>query len=505
MIPQGVFTGDDVANAKSINADVLIIGSGAGGATMAAELAEAGFDVAVVEEGNYYTTDYFSADTSKMLRTLYRDAGATVAVGNPPVLYQEGRVVGGSSVINGAMSWRTPDRILADWQSDLGLDEFALAKLEPYFERVERRISVGYQDPHTIGRDNALLKEGAEALGWETIPNLRNQVHCAGSNNCAFGCPTGAKQSTLVTYIRRALHFGAKIYTQTRVDKLTFKRKKVTGATATVTTSEGKKKKVKFHAKIVVSSCGSIHTPSLLMRSGLKHPELGKNLSLHPNCKVTAIFDEPVRGWEGVHQGFQVREFSEEGIFFAAVNIPPSILALSLPFKGKKLGSIMERYDRMLIAGLLTEDSTRGSVKNMPGGTPQAFYDLNDQDFSLIQTGLSRLGKLLFKVGAKEIILPFEGAPICTDQRSLDDAVARAKKKHAEVVTVHLMGTAKTSRHPNRGVVDSFGRVHDTSGLFVADASIFPGPIGVNPAETIQALSTHHAAYIIDNRGTYLR
>ena len=157
--PHGVFTRADLQHDTVLDCDVAIVGSGAGGATMAAELAEAGFDVVVLEEGSYYGTRDFTADTSAMVRQLYRDGGATMAIGNPPILFQEGRAVGGSTVINGGMSWRTPESILERWRTSDGLD-ISPAQMEPYFERVERRIHVAPMDASAIGIDNQLLKKG---------------------------------------------------------------------------------------------------------------------------------------------------------------------------------------------------------------------------------------------------------------------------------------------------------------------------------------------------------
>jgi choline dehydrogenase-like flavoprotein len=295
--------------------------------------------VIVLEEGSYYQTRDFTADNSAMARQLYRDGGATAALGNPPILYQEGSAVGGSTVINGGMSWRTPDKILARWDRELGMTGIA-RDLEQYFARVERRIHVATMDRDVIGTDNLLLKQGADAKGWKVIDNLRNQVHCVGSNRCAFGCPTGAKQSALVSYIPRALHFGARVYADIRVDTITRHGKRATGVVGTV---KGTSHRVTVRARLVVASCGAIHTPALLARSGFRSPsgQLGHNLSMHPNVKVVAIFDRPITGWKGTHQAFQVREFQDQGLLFAAVNLPPSILAMSFAQRGAALGALI--------------------------------------------------------------------------------------------------------------------------------------------------------------------
>ncbi|MBX3161982.1 MAG: GMC family oxidoreductase [Deltaproteobacteria bacterium] len=500
--PPGVFTRHDHHGDTVVDADVVVIGSGAGGSTVAAELAEAGFDVIVVEEGSYYQTRDFTADTSAMVRQLYRDGGATMAIGNPPVMYQEGRAVGGSTVINGGMSWRTPDKILARWEREAGLAGIA-KDLEPHFARVEKRIHVAGMDAEAIGKDNHLLKRGADAKGWQIIGNLRNQAHCAGSNRCAFGCPTGAKQSSLVSYVPRALHYGARIYADVRVDKITRHGKRATGVIGTV---RGTPHRLAVRAKLVVSACGAIHTPALLHRSGFRTPsgQLGHNLSMHPNVKVVAIFDEQVTGWRGAHQAFQVREFQDQGLVFAAVNLPPSVLAMSFPHRGAALGQLMDQYDRMVVAGMLCEDTATGRVRTIDG-KPQAFYQLAEADAANLQRGVGLLSDLLFAAGAKRILLPFQGAP---DLLSADDARRLMDRKIPakgwEVVTVHMMGTARMGTDRARHVTDAFGAVHDTDRLMVADASLFPTPIGVNPMETIMALATRAAGHVIDNARRYL-
>jgi choline dehydrogenase-like flavoprotein len=503
-----VFTRADIHGDTVVDCDVVVVGSGAGGAPVAAELAEAGFDVAIVEEGSYYQTRDFTADTSAMVRQLYRDGGATIAIGNPPIMFQEGRAVGGSTVINGGMSWRTPDDILARWRDEAGLDDLTPQQLEPYYERVEKRIHVAPMDEAAIGNDNWLLKKGADAKGWKIVGNLRNQVHCAGSNRCPFGCPTGAKQSALVSYIPRALHFGARVYADVRVDRISFHGKRATGVIGAVRDADGRKlHNVVVRAKLVVAACGAIHTPALLARSGVhsRSGELGGNLSLHPNVKVIAMFDEDVTSWKGAHQAFQVREFADQGLgCFASVNIPPSILAMSLPHRGAQLGQLMDQYNHLIVAGLLCEDTTTGRVKTI-NGRPQAFYQLAERDAANMQRGLVLLSELLFAAGATRVLLPFHHA---RELHSADEAHRVLDRpvptKGWEVVTVHMMGTARMGTDRLRSVTDAFGFVHDVDRLLVADASLFPSPCRVNPMETIMALATRAAGHVIDNSRRYV-
>jgi choline dehydrogenase-like flavoprotein len=500
--PRGLFTRDDLHGDTVLDCDVVVVGSGAGGAPVAAELAEAGYDVIVIEEGSYYATRDFTADASAMIRQLYRDGGATVALGNPTILLQEGRAVGGSTVINGGMSWRTPDDIVARWRDEAGVD-ISPAELEPYFERVERRVHVAPMDEEAIGRDNWLLKRGADAKGWKIVGNLRNQVHCVGSNRCAFGCPTGAKQSALVTYLPRALHYGARVYADVRVDRITMHGKRATGVRGTSTNGDD----VVVRAKLVVAACGAIHTPALLSRSGLKARSgmVGRNLSLHPNIKVVAIFDEDVTSWQGAHQAFQVREFADQGLgCFAAINMPPSILAMSFPQRGAALGDLMAAYNHMVLAGLSCEDTSTGRVRTI-GGRPQPFYQLAQRDAANMQRGLVLLSELLFAAGARRVLLPFRATRELhgpDDARRLLDEPIRPSDW--EVVTVHMMGTARMGGDRTAAVTDSFGFVHDVDRLLIADASVFPTACRVNPMETIMALATRSAGHVIDNAQRYV-
>jgi len=490
----GAFTGAAEVPGE-IACDAVVVGSGAGGSVVAAELAEAGWDVVVLEEGPHIPTDRFSPDALTAFRTLYREGGLTTMLGVPPVSFAEGRCVGGSTTVNGGMAWRTPDAVLDGWRREHGLDP---AELEPLFDRVERRLSVALQDAGSIGRDQHLLRAGAEKLGWAVVDNRRAQVHCGGCNACVLGCPTGAKQSALVSYLPRAVAFGARVVSDCRVDRVLRDRKRATGVGATA--SDGRRLVVR--APVVVVAAGALQTPHLLRRSGFRAPsgQLGRNLAVHPGANVAALFDEPVRGWEGVHQAYQVREFAGDGVLMAAVNLPPGLVAGSLRLDRDALGPVMARYDRMVSAGVLVDDTATGRVRSVRG-RPVVRYDLSVADARRLVVAVADLCRLLLAAGAVRVHLPFAGAaPVESD----DDAV-RLRAREIEpaqmgVSTVHLMGTARMGADPVRAVCDLGGAVYDAAGLYVADASLFPGPVGLNPQETVMALATLVARGLITGR-----
>jgi choline dehydrogenase-like flavoprotein len=501
----GITRGVDVTADLRIDCDVVIVGSGAGGATMAAELADAGIDVVIVEEGGYHPTQTFSSRTGRATRALYRSAGAELALGSPPVLFSQGRCVGGSTVVNGGMSWRTPERVLDRWAAEEGIPAIRAADMEPHFAKAERRISVALQDPETIGRDSQLLKAGADALGWRIIPNLRNQVHCAGSNNCTNGCPTGAKQSMLVTSIPRALGRGARLFADCRAERITWSGRRATGVEARFAGSGGRDgARLTVTAKVVVTAGGAVQTPALLMRSGIRHPRLGRDLTLHPNAGVVAFFDEEVLGWQGVHQAYQVRQFIDDGILLTAVNLAPSLLAMGLPGYGRELAAMMAEYNHIVTAGCLIEDTGTGRVRNVPGLGPQVTYQLTDTDAKRVVQGAGYIAELMLAAGARRVLLPFAGAPEVRDLAGLRAIVDRpVSRAGMELFTVHLMGTARMSADPRRGVTDRFGACHDAPNLLVADASLLPTSIGVNPMETIISLVMRNAQHLVEHRERY--
>jgi choline dehydrogenase-like flavoprotein len=505
--PAGLTQQSDVTGNLHVECGVVIVGSGAGGATMAAELAEAGIDVVMIEEGGYHPTESFTAEGSRALRNLYRDGGGGIAVGRPSVLFAEGRCVGGSTVVNGGMSWRTPPQVLDRWATEGHVSGISEKEMEPYFAKVESRISVGFQDPETIGRDSELLKAGADAKGWNIIPNRRNQLHCAGTNNCNSGCPTGAKRSMLVTSVPRALNRGARLFADCRVDRVTRRGPAVTGVSGHFVRPGGQPgPKLTVHAQAVVVAGGAIQTPALLIRSGFRSAskQLGRNLYLHPNAMVVAFFDEDVTGWHGVHQAFQVREFIDDGILITAVNLAPSLLAAGVRAHGRELGELMADYNHIVTAGCLVEDTGTGRVRNVPGLGPQVFYQITDEDAARVVRGVQLTAEAMFAAGARRVLLPFDDAPDVHDPGELRRLLARpVPKRSMELFTVHLMGTARMSEDPRRGVVGSFGEFHGVPGLFVTDASLFPGPIGINPMETIIALAMRNAQRLIERRGQY--
>jgi choline dehydrogenase-like flavoprotein len=484
-----------------LECDVVVVGSGAGGAVVAAELAEAGLDVVVLEEGGYYPTESFTTSTAEMLIRLYRESGATATVGRSPVVYAEGRCVGGSTTVNGAMAFRAPDRVVDDWAWALGQPDLG-EELGRHYGRVERLLSVTGQDPGSVGRDQELLRDGARALGWRVVDNTRAQVHCVGCNVCTWGCPTGAKQSTLVSYLPRAMRFGAAVWSDCRVDRIVFESDRAVGVVGRTTVPVGAVSprptvQVRVRARRVVVAGGAVQTPALLQRSGVRSAALGRHLALHPGLAVAALFDEPVVGWRGAHQAYQVREFQDDGIVMAAVNVPPSLVARAMPVDGADLAEMMSSYDRIVTAGVLVEDTSRGRVRAVGRDGALVTYRLEQRDVDTIVRGTLLLTRALLAAGATTVHVPLGGSQAVRTTTDVE-RLARGRWRAGDMVTntVHLMGTARLGADPATSVCDPWGSVRGRTGLSVADASLFPTPIGVNPMLTVQALATRVATQV---------
>jgi len=465
--------------ARVLEADVCVIGAGAGGAVVAAELAEGGADVVVLEQGPRHDADRFSARPIEMMARLYRDGGQGMTLGSPPIILPLGRGLGGTTLVNSGTCFRTPAPVLERWREAFGLEALTEQALDPCFARVEQALSVAEVTPELAGANAAVARRGAEALGWSHGYLRRNAKGCVGSGVCAFGCPTSAKQHTGIMYVPRAEAAGARILTGADVRRIVVEGGRARGVEARVAGG-----RLEVRAPDVVVAAGTIHTPLLLARSGLgaTSGQLGRNLALHPATAAFALMDEVVDMAKGVPQSFYVDEFAAEGIIFEGVAGPPSYVAMSLPLTGRRHAEAMANYRHLAVFGLMVSDSSRGSVRAL-GGRPLIRYDLEEADVARFRVGIARLEQLLRAAGAREVYLPLPHGV----------APERARARDLKPMAFHPLGTARADARPAHGVVDGELALHGVRGVHVADGSVVPSSLGVNPQLTIMALATRLA------------
>jgi choline dehydrogenase-like flavoprotein len=490
-----IVSGRAIAGERTVRVDACVVGSGAGGAVAARELAEGGMRVAMLEEGEWRDTDDFNARPREMVPRLYRDGGQSATVGTPPIILPLGRGVGGTTVVNSGTCFRTPATVLERWGRELGLDELTEAELDPFFRRVERELNVSQVPPDLAGRSAEVVRRGVKRLGWSGDYIYRNARGCVGSGVCAFGCPTAAKQHVGITYVPHAWAAGATTYTGARARSIELRGGRARAVVAR-TIAGGR---LRVECEHVVVACGAIHTPLLLRRSGLRAARLGRNLAIHPATAVRAWFDEEIDMWRGVPQSYYVDEFVEEGIMLEGAAGPPDQIAMSLPGHGAPLAQLMVRYRSMSQFGVMVSDSSRGEVRRLLG-RPLIRYDLNQRDADLFKRGLERLAEIYWAAGAREVVLPVRGLPTLRGGDSAPLREARIRPRDLELMAFHPLGTAAAGRDPRRSVVDGSGRVHGVRGLHVADASVLPSSPGVNPQITIMALSTRLAFGLLGAR-----
>jgi choline dehydrogenase-like flavoprotein len=291
------------------------------------------------------------------------------------------------------------------------------------------------------------------------------------------------------------MRFGATVWTGCRAERVLFQGKRAVGVLVEV---DGRRLTVR--ARHVVVAAGGVQTPALLQRSRISDPsaQIGRNLTLHPGAGVAAVFEERVDGWTGAHQSYQVREFEEEGIILAAVNFPPSLVTRMIGLNGTELTEEMALYPGMVTAGVLVEDTGTGRVRAAGSRNVAVTYPVTPRDAARITRALTLLCEALFSAGARRIHLPTSG-PAVTSPTDLHRTLAGPiHPGRIDLTTVHLMGTARLGADPTLSVCDPHGAVHGTIGLSVADASLFPGAVGVNPQLTVMALATRVAGRIID-------
>jgi choline dehydrogenase-like flavoprotein len=487
----GIVRGETIAGALELRADAVVIGSGAGGAPAAKELAEGGMRVIVLEDGDHHSADEMTARPRDELPRLYRDAGQTVTLGTPPITLPIGRGIGGTTLVNSGTCFRTPAEVLDRWRREL---EFDLGNMAPWFERVEREINVVRVPLEIAGRNALLAKRGADALGWSGGFLLRNVRGCVGSGVCAFGCPTSAKQHTGITYVPKAWDAGATTYTRTRAQRILMRGRRARSVLAT-TPAGGR---VRINADVFVVSAGTIHTPGLLAHSGLgRHSgQLGRNLSIHPATAVWALFEEPVDIGRGVPQAYYVDEFASEGIMFEGIGGPPDYVALAMPFMGDRQRELMLRYRHLAQLGLMVCDRSRGRVISALG-RPIIRYDLSTHDVETFKRGLERLVTLWWAAGASSVLLPLAGLTELHDKDAALLRKLRLRARDLKLMAFHPLGTARAGGDPRSNVVDSDLRVNGTDNVWVSDGSVVPSPLGVNPQETIMALATRLAFHLL--------
>lgn len=486
-------------NSGQRKTQVLIVGSGAGGAVTALELAGRGFDVLVLEEGARHGLDAYGAPPTEAMGRLYRRRGMTPILGRTPIGYVEGRCMGGSTEINSGFWHRTPPEILLRWKAQYDLADATPEELRPHFEWAEGHIRASLSET-PWPKSTQVFGRGIEAMGWSFQEVPRMAQGCANTNACASGCPTGAKQGMTRSLIPAAEAAGARFLAGCRVKFLLRERGRVAGVLASVVREDGTSEIVRIDAENVFVCAGPTETPALLRRSGIKS-RIGDSLRIHPMLKVAARFDESIDAERSVLPLLQVKEFWPEislgGGFFTAGH-----LAMGLSENWPTLRGKMKDHEKMASYYVAVRGTSRGSVRPsiLDEEGCRIRYEIGEEDLINLSKGLARLATLLLAAGAKEVYPSVYGIPAIDSRveaaRWLDE---RLNRSALSLTTVHAFSTCPIGERADRCAADSFGKVHRYENLFVNDASILPDSPGVNPQGSIMALARRNAIHFAES------
>lgn len=491
---------------------VLVIGSGAGGGVVAGELAQAGYDVLVLEAGPYYHGVDFTQREVEMMGRLY-DARGALSTRDGSISLLAGACLGGGTTVNWAGAFRTPDYILEEWAREHDAPHFVGPDFQRSLDAVAQALSVNTDYPRHNGQNEA-LRDGSARLGQATRLIPRNEkglsdsdAHFQGLGFSTLGDAHGIKQGTLNTYLRTAATHGARLLPDTRAERVTTAAGRATGAAAVHRTADGRLVRITVRAERVVVAGGAIQTPALLLRSGLRHPHLGRHLHLHPTVVVGAHYPQPMHSWYGpsmsvVNDTFARLRGTNFGVKLETPPTHPGLLAMVLPWLGgAQHRDLLQAADHLGSFIVLTRDRDGGRVRTDRQGAPLIDYRLSDFDRQHLLTGVRAAAEIHVAAGAHAVYLPHGTLPVLRAHQGTAhnpevlDQLARLRwqPNRFGLFSAHQMSTCRLGGQARTHPLRPSGETVEVPGLYVADGSAFPACSGVNPMLTIMALA-HYTA-----------
>ena len=494
-----------VTGSTIVDADVCVVGSGAGGGVVAALLAAAGRRVVVLEAGSGdQGAEYDQREITGMQR-LYLDRGTT-ATRDLGIAMLAGSALGGGTAVNWQTSLRLPDFVRDEWAERSGIRAFGAQEFTRALDAVCERLGVGDAES-VVNANNLPLERGCAALGFRTTRIPRNSRGCdlEQCGYCMFGCRIGGKQSTTNTYLLDAQRDGdCVVIASCRAESIRLDRGAVAGVDAIGADGSGARHPVRVNAPLVVAAAGALETPALLLRSGVRHGHIGRNLHLHPTTAVAGRYAELIRGWVGAPQTVLCDEFARYrgnyGFRLEAAPVHPGLIAMALPWHGARAHrATMQHAAHVGALIVLARDRGTGRVRIDGEGRPVADYAVGRMERELLREGIATAARVHWAAGADEIHSLHTREHAFRrggSARSIDIGTFCARLLRAPVhgnrcalFSAHQMGTCRMGSEVREAVCDERGRVRGVRGLFVADASLFPASSGVNPMITVMAIA----------------
>lgn len=486
---------EDAKGDHELEADVAIVGTGPGGAAIGRVLAEAGKRVVFLEEGP--ARPVFRPNMAHTMRYHMQENGAMIALGAAAVNVAAGRGVGGGSLINSAICWRTPDHVLDGWVDVLGGDDrFSVANMAPVYDEIEQIIEVTRTSEAIAGQNNKLIVRGAKKLGLPGGLLNRNTPRCVGCGICNWGCPSGGKASVDTNLLQRAMAAGAIIQADTYVTRVRHSGGKVTGVAGIVRHQDTRQRvgTVTVHADTVVLAAGAVGTPRLLHQTDLADTlgdRVGKGLHLHPGNAVLGLCDFEVRMWTGATQGAYFEDPELPGVLPHTLSMPPGALLLTMGGVGPEARANIQKAPYMAGCVVMISDKGEGEVGIKSDGRADITYWFEPEDEENLRKGMRRTAEVLVAGGVKKLLIPIAGVGFVDTIDEAFAAIDAAKiTDYTAMYAAHPMATCRMGTSIENSVIGPDGQAHGLKNLYIADGSIFPTSLGVNPQLTIMTMAT---------------
>lgn len=506
VIEQGRHSAAD----RKLAADVVVVGTGAGGGMAAMELARRGASVIALEEGPLLSPPDMSQLEDEMMAKLYQERGARTTA-DLAIRVIGGRCIGGSTVHNINLCKRIPSELLELWRSQHAVSGASEAELRPVFDSVERDLSVKPIPEEWRNPNNRVLERGVRALGWKGGGLSHNREGCQRIGFCEIGCPYDSKQNSAKILIPDAVHHGARVLSDVRVTRIVHDGREVFGVRAQTLAKDGTPRHaLEISAPVVVLAGSAIGSAALAYQSALPDPfdRLGRGLRLHPGIAVAGWFGERIEGWKGIPQSYECTELleftpgSDRRVWITTVFAHPIGAAVMLPGFGPRHRAWMLRYPEIAVLTAMIHDETSGRVGVRRDGRPLIDYRISEPDIHQLALGIRACARLLFAAGAKRVLVP-STPPIELERPDQVDSIpeSAARPHSIGIAAVHPMGSMPFGDDPHRAVVKSTGEHHQLRGLFVLDGSLFPTSIGGPPQIPIYTLSRHLSRHVAERAG----
>jgi len=507
-VPTGVVRACDIGRDLHRRADVVVIGTGAGGAVAAQRLAESGYEVVMLEEGGYFTNADFNEQEAALTEQLYAD-GAMRTTDDLSVALLQGSAVGGSTLVNWMIMLRTPTFVLEQWARESGVYGMLPHEMSPVFDRIEQEVHARRVPDDAHSANNRIVLDGAAALGWHAVPGAINARDCIRCGFCGVGCRHDAKQSTLVTFVPRALAKGATLYANAQVTRVEVRERDAGAGTpplkrvhATMRDPRsGVARALAIDAPLVVIAGGAVGTPVLLQRSGMGGGGVGNWLRLHPTTGLFGRYPRDIIASTGIPLSTMCDEFirwrqTDYGFWLECPPMHPSFTAAAIPGFGAAHADRMRELNKFGVLIALTRDgaetsTSSGSVRVDRRGRTRIDYRLTPSDQQRVRASMHAAAQLHLAAGASEV-QTLHTTPLRirsgSDLAQID--AASLAPNDVGLFSAHVNGTCRMGTDPRTSGATPDGERHGVRGLYISDGSLLPTALGVNPQETIMAVAT---------------